>query len=262
MITCGVDVGARTTKAVLLADGRVAARAVEDTGGSPAVTARRVFEAVLRQAGSPAVEAVVATGYGRSGLDFAPVTVTEITCQARGARHAVPGARGILDVGGQDTKAIALDAEGRVRDFLMNDRCAAGTGRFLEVMAAAFGLGLEDAGRLALAAAEPLAISSTCTVFAESEVVSLRAAGHSSESILAGVHASVARRLKGMADRLAMEGPVVFTGGVARSAAAVEALRQVLGLEIIVPADPQTTGALGAALVAADRLGTTGVPAA
>jgi (R)-2-hydroxyacyl-CoA dehydratese activating ATPase len=257
MITCGIDVGARTTKAVVLVDGRVVARAVEDTGGSPAATARRVYETVLREAGSPAIEAAVATGYGRSGLDFAPVTVTEITCQARGARHAAPQARGILDVGGQDTKAIALDAEGRIRDFLMNDRCAAGTGRFLEVMAAAFGLSLDDAGRLAMTAAEPLALSSTCTVFAESEVVSLRAAGHPSEAILAGVHATVSRRLKSMADRLAMEGPVVFTGGVARSPAAVEALRQILGLEIIVPDDPQTTGALGAALVAADRVETT-----
>ena len=221
----------------------MAAEAIADTGGAPAATARQVFQAALRQAGVAAAQATVATGYGRSGLDFAPVTVTEITCQARGVRHLAPLARGILDVGGQDSKAIALDAEGRVRDFLMNDRCAAGTGRFLEVMAAAFGLGLDEAGRLALAAAEPLAISSTCTVFAESEVVSLRAAGRSTESILAGVHAAVARRLKGMVDRLAMEGPVVFTGGVARSPAAVEALRHVLGLEVIVPAGPQMTGA-------------------
>ncbi len=254
MVTGGIDIGARTTKAVILADGRVAAEILEDTGGAPAETARRVFEAALRQAGLTGVAMAVATGYGRGGLEFAPVTVTEITCQARGARHVAPAARGILDVGGQDTKAIALDPEGRVRDFLMNDRCAAGTGRFLEVMAAAFNLGLDEAGRLALAAAEPLPISSTCTVFAESEIISLKAAGHSSEAILAGVHAAVARRLKGMADRLAMEGPVVFTGGVARSAAAVEALRQVLGLEVFVPAHPQTTGAFGAALVAADRL--------
>jgi (R)-2-hydroxyacyl-CoA dehydratese activating ATPase len=254
MITCGIDVGARTTKAVVLADGQVVARILEDTGGAPAVAARRVFEAALRQAGAARVEAAVATGYGRGGLEFAPVTVTEITCQARGVRHLVPEARGILDVGGQDTKAIALDAEGRVRDFLMNDRCAAGTGRFLEVMAAAFNLSLEEAGRQALAAAQPLPIASTCTVFAESEVVSLRAAGHPSEAILAGVHAAVAGRLKGMVDRIAMEGPVVFTGGVACSAAAVAAVRRALAVDLRVPDHPQTTGALGAALVAADRL--------
>jgi (R)-2-hydroxyacyl-CoA dehydratese activating ATPase len=254
MLTCGLDIGARTTKAVLLADGRVIAAVVEDTGGGPAATARRVFEEALRQAGAGRVDLAVATGYGRGGLEFAPVTVTEITCQARGVRHLLPQACGILDVGGQDTKAIALDGEGRVRDFLMNDRCAAGTGRFLEVMAGVFGVSLHEAGRLALAAAEPLPISSTCTVFAESEVVSLRAAGHSCEAILAGVHASVARRLKGMADRLALEGPVAFTGGVARDPAAVEAVRRTLALEVLVPDSPQTTGALGAALVAADRL--------
>jgi (R)-2-hydroxyacyl-CoA dehydratese activating ATPase len=254
MITCGIDVGARTTKAVILADGRVAAEVVEGTGGAPAETARRVFRAALHEAGLAAVDGAVATGYGRGGLDFAPVTVTEITCQARGVRYRVPEARGILDVGGQDTKAIALDAEGRVRDFLMNDRCAAGTGRFLEVMAAAFHLNLDEAARLAMAAAAPLVIASTCTVFAESEVVSLRAAGHSSESILAGLHAAVAARLKGMADRLAMEGPVVFTGGVARNPAAVAAVSRAMGVDVIVPRSPQTTGALGAALVAADRL--------
>jgi (R)-2-hydroxyacyl-CoA dehydratese activating ATPase len=254
MITCGIDVGARTTKAVILVDGRVAAEGVEGTGGAPAETARRVFQAALHEAGLAAVDLAVATGYGRGGLDFAPVTVTEITCQARGVRHRVPEARGILDVGGQDTKAIALDAEGRVRDFLMNDRCAAGTGRFLEVMAAAFHLNLDEAARLAMAAAAPLTIASTCTVFAESEVVSLRAAGHSSESILAGLHAAVAARLKGMADRLALEGPVAFTGGVARNPAAVAAVSRAMGADVIVPPSPQTTGALGAALVAADRL--------
>lgn len=258
MITLGIDVGARTTKAVVLSDGLVVAQVVEDTGGAPAVTARRVFAVALHQAGAARAAMAVATGYGRGGLEFAPVTVTEITCQARGVRHLVPQARGILDVGGQDTKAIALDVEGRVRDFLMNDRCAAGTGRFLEVMAGAFNLSLADASRMALAAEEPLDIASTCTVFAESEVVSLRAAGHSSESILAGVHASVAKRLKGMADRIALEGPFVLTGGVACNLAMVEAVRAALGAEVLVPDHPQTTGALGAALVAADRLGMSG----
>jgi predicted CoA-substrate-specific enzyme activase len=253
MNTCGLDIGARTTKAVVLVDGRVAARIVADTGAQPAATARRVFEEALARAGLGKVEVAVATGYGRGGLDFAPVTVTEITCQARGVRHLVPGVRGILDVGGQDTKAIALDAGGRVRDFLMNDRCAAGTGRFLEVMAAAMGLAPDEAGRMALEAAEAIPIASTCTVFAESAVVSLRAQGHRMESILAGVYASVAARLKGMIDRLAMDGPVAFTGGVARNPAAVEALCRALGTRVVVPEHPQTTGALGAALAAMDR---------
>jgi predicted CoA-substrate-specific enzyme activase len=247
MITCGIDVGARTTKAAIVAAGRTLAEAVEDTGADPAATARRVFDAALAKAAvaEKDVAEVVATGYGRGGVAFASTTVTEITCQARGVQHLLPGTRGILDVGGQDTKAIALDEEGRVRDFLMNDRCAAGTGRFLEVMAGAFGL--------ALSATAPVAIASTCTVFAESEVVSLRAHGRSSADILAGVHAAVAARLKSMVDRIAMESPIVLTGGAARNAAAVEAVRRALRKDVRVPENPQTTGALGAALVAADR---------
>jgi predicted CoA-substrate-specific enzyme activase len=255
MITCGIDVGARTTKAAIVAAGRTLAEAVEDTGADPAATARRVFDAALAKAAvaEKDVAEVVATGYGRGGVAFASTTVTEITCQARGVQHLLPGTRGILDVGGQDTKAIALDEEGRVRDFLMNDRCAAGTGRFLEVMAGAFGVSLDEASRLALSATAPVAIASTCTVFAESEVVSLRAHGRSSADILAGVHAAVAARLKSMVDRIAMESPIVLTGGAARNAAAVEAVRRALRKDVRVPENPQTTGALGAALVAADR---------
>jgi predicted CoA-substrate-specific enzyme activase len=255
MITCGIDVGARTTKAVIVAAGRTLAEAVEDTGADPAATARLVFDAALAGAGvaEKNVAGIIATGYGRGCVAFAAATVTEITCQARGVQHLLPAVRGILDVGGQDTKAIALDEEGRVRDFLMNDRCAAGTGRFLEVMAGAFAVSLEEAGRLALSATAPVAIASTCTVFAESEIISLQAHGHSSADIMAGVHAAVAARLRSMVDRIAMEGPVVFTGGAARNSAAVEAVRRALGKEVRVPDNPQTTGALGAALVAADR---------
>ena len=255
MITCGIDAGARTTKAVVLADGQVRSRAIAPTGGDPAVTAARVLAEALEIAEIREADLAgfVATGYGRAVVPGAAVTITEITCQARGVRHEVPAARGILDVGGQDSKAIALDAAGQVRDFVMNDRCAAGTGRFLEVMASAFDLDLEEVARRALSAETAVPIASTCTVFAESEIVSLRGQGYASESILAGVHAAVASRLRGMAERVAMDGPVAFTGGVARNPAAVEALRRALSAEVVVPAHPQTTGALGAALLAADR---------
>jgi len=258
MMTCGIDVGARTTKAVVLADGRIAARVVEFTGSDPAATARRVFDAALSSAGVSERDlvATAATGYGRGAAAPAALTITEITCQARGVRHVAPEVCGILDVGGQDSKAIALDSGGQVRDFAMNDRCAAGTGRFLEVMANAFGMDLDAAARCALSAERPVPIASTCTVFAESEVVSLRAQGHAREAILAGVHAAVASRLRGMADRIAMYGPVAFTGGVARNRAAVDALRRAMSVEVIVPDHPQTTGALGAALLAADRSAT------
>jgi len=255
MLTCGIDVGARTTKAVVLADGVVRGRAIAATGSDPADAARRVFAEALDGAGGRAgdLARTVATGYGRSMADMADTRVTEITCQARGVRHAAAGVRGILDVGGQDSKAIALDAAGQVRDFVMNDRCAAGTGRFLEVMAQVFDMDLEEVARRALAAEAPVHLASTCTVFAESEVVTLRAQGHACEDILAGLHAAVAARLKGMAERVAMDGPVAFTGGVARNRAAVEAVRQALAAEVLVPADPETTGALGAALLAAER---------
>ena len=255
MITCGLDVGARTTKAVVLANGTVRARVVAPTGAGAAETAARVLAEALREAGAGRADlaALVATGYGRAVVDGASATITEITCQARGVRHVVPEVRGILDVGGQDSKAIALEADGQVRDFAMNDRCAAGTGRFLEVMASAFDMDLEEAARRAVSAEAAVPLASTCTVFAESEVVSLRGQGYPSEAILAGVHAAVAARLRGMAQRVAMDGPVAFTGGVARNAAAVEALRRTLEAEVVVPDHPQTTGALGAALLAADR---------
>lgn len=258
MITCGIDAGARTTKAVVLADGRVRARAIAPTGGDAAETAARVLAEALQRAGvrQADLDRVVATGYGRAVVPAATVTITEITCQAWGVRHVLPAARGILDVGGQDSKAIALDAAGQVRDFVMNDRCAAGTGRFLEVMASAFDLDLDEAARRALSAETAVPMASTCTVFAESEIVSLRGQGYGSEAILAGVHAAVASRLQGMAERVAMDGPVAFTGGVALNPAAVEAVRRTLAAEVVVPAHPQTTGALGAALLAADRAAT------
>jgi len=258
MITCGIDAGARTTKAAILADGQVRARTIAPTGGDAADTAARVLAEALEETGirQSDLAGLVATGYGRAVVAGATVTVTEITCQAWGVRHEAPAARGILDVGGQDSKAIALDGAGQVRDFAMNDRCAAGTGRFLEVMASAFDLGLEEAARRALSAEAAAPIASTCTVFAQSEIVSLRGQGQSSESILAGVHAAVASQLRGMAERVALDGPVAFTGGVARNPAAVEALRRALPAEVVVPAHPQTTGALGAALLAAARAST------
>jgi len=256
MMTCGIDVGARTTKAVVLVDGIVRARALDSTGSDAAATAKRVFAEVLEGAGGRQADLAqtVATGYGRAMAHMAGSTVTEITCQARGVRHVAPEVRGILDVGGQDSKAIALDSDGQVRDFAMNDRCAAGTGRFLEVMAHVFGMDLEEVARQALAAKAPIPIASTCTVFAESEVVNLRAQGHRCEAILAGLHAAVAARLKGMAERVALDRPVAFTGGVARNRAAVEAVRQALATDVIVPEHPETTGALGAALLAAERV--------
>ena len=195
---------------------------------------------------------VVATGYGRIAVPFASKKVTEITCHARGAYHLFPQTRTVIDIGGQDSKVIRLGKDGRVVDFVMNDKCAAGTGRFLEVMARALEVSLEDMGRLSDLARERLTISSMCTVFAESEVVSLIAEGHPKEDIIRGLHDAVSERVAGMAERVGLENGVTMTGGVAKNAGVVRSLEERLGVKISRPEEPQIVGALGAALIAAD----------
>lgn len=230
---------------------------IADTGHDPARTGRRLFEEALRAIGAQPgdVACTVATGYGRAALPFATATVTEITCHARGVQHCFPDARTIVDIGGQDSKVIALDERGSVSDFAMNDRCAAGTGRFLEIVARILDLDLDQLGEVAARATQPVAITSMCAVFAESEVVGLLARGTRREDVLAGVHASVASRVATLASRLRVGPPAVFTGGVAKNAAMVKALAAALSLELSVPPEPQITGALGAALIAAERAG-------
>lgn len=253
MITAGIDIGSISAKAAIVADGQVAGTAVLPTGFQAAAAARKVFEAALAQAGldAGAVGGIVATGYGRAAVDFAGRTVTEITCHAAGAVHLDPGVRAVIDIGGQDSKAIALDDQGRVKDFAMNDKCAAGTGRFLEVMARAMETDLDQFGRLSLAADRPAAISSLCTVFAESEVISLIAKGEERERIIAGIHAAIAARVMAMAGRVGIRPPVMLTGGVARNVGLVKALENLLGSALIVSPHAQVNGAIGAALLAA-----------
>jgi predicted CoA-substrate-specific enzyme activase len=196
----------------------------------------------------------MATGYGRSlfEISYDSPTVTEIKAHARGARAFFPEARTVLDIGGQDSKAMALFANGRVKKFEMNDRCAAGTGKFMEIMARALGFDIETFGREALLAERDLNISSMCTVFAESEVTSLIARGQSPREIARGLHASVVRRVAGMISRVAADGNLVFTGGVAKNPCICTLLEQKLGCKVMVPEDPQCVGALGAALLAAE----------
>jgi predicted CoA-substrate-specific enzyme activase len=186
-------------------------------------------------------------------VDFPADRVTEITCHAKGAHYTNPQVRTVIDLGGQDSKAIAVDAGGKVRDFVMNDKCSAGTGRFLEVMAHALEIGLDDLGPLSLESGSPAAISSVCTVFAESEVVSRVAEGVSKVDIVAGIHQAIASRIYAMAARIPIEQEIVMTGGVAWNQGVVRALENRFGSGIIVPEMPQHTGALGAALIAADK---------
>ena len=255
MIVAGIDIGSVATKAALLDAGRVVGRGMCLTAADPRKAAETALEAALAEAGLPRAKIgrTMATGYGRRAVKIADDAVTEITAAARGAHGAFGQDVGlIIDLGGQDTKTIALDAEGRVRDFLMNDKCAAGTGKFLEAMAHVLGLSIEELAEIAAAGADsPAVLSSTCTVFAESEVISLVHRGVPVGQIAAGLHAAIAGRIAAMAEQVGRSEDAVFIGGGARNGAMRIALENALGAAIRVPDYPQFTVAAGAALIAA-----------
>jgi len=249
----GVDIGSLTVKAVLLdSESRMLAQGVAPAGyGGQETAADLVAHLLQEQNLAPADLAYrVVTGYGRVRFNAADEEVSEISCHARGAFHLCPAARTVLDIGGQDSKAIRLDARGRVLDFAMNDKCAAGTGRFLEVMAAALQVAIEELGPLALQSQHPVSISSTCTVFAESEAVSHIARGAARQDVAAGLQRAIASRVLGLAARVGLEPEVVATGGVALNTGLIAALAELCAMHITVPTHPQTVGALGAALYA------------
>lgn len=256
MLTAGVDVGSLATKAAVL-DTRSAAvlgGACLPSGPDPAETARKALERALAAAEIEYGElsGIIATGYGRARLDFAPATVTEITCAARGAHLLDPAARTVIDIGGQDSKVVRLDQGGYATDFAINDRCAAGTGRFLEVMAEALGTTVAEFDELALSAASPAKITRTCTVFAESEVVGLLAGGVEPSCIAAGLCRAVAERTAHLAGQVGVRAPVMLVGGVARNTAVAADLGRLLETDLTVPEDPQLVVAIGAAVVAAE----------
>ena len=257
MICAGIDAGSRTIKVVLVdADSLdVVASGVMDQGIHQDALAQELFDRLLDEKKIPAedVRSVVATGYGRKLIHQADETITEITCQAWGVHQRSSDARAIVDIGGQDSKFLRLDANGQVEDFVMNDRCAAGTGRFLEVVATRLGVKLESLGELAAKSQKAAVISSMCVVFAETEITGLLASGMAPEDIAAGVQASIAARVASMARRNAIS-PVVFTGGVALVPGMDRALESALGRPIAIVPDPQLTAALGAAVLAATRL--------
>lgn len=247
----GVDIGSLTVKVVLINEnskiiGHTKARA----GFSGRIIATRLKEELLAESGLAAehVAATVATGYGRVTFP-SDREVSEITCQAKGISHLFPGARTVIDIGGQDSKVITL-SNGKVLDFTMNDKCAAGTGRFLEVMASALEIGWQEIGELVSSSHNPTKISSFCTVFAESEIISQVSAGELKSDILAGVCDSVASRVASMTRRTGLEPEIVFTGGVALNQGVVKALSQQLGFPLLVSPEPVITAALGAALFA------------
>jgi predicted CoA-substrate-specific enzyme activase len=253
----GVDVGSTQTKAVVIDEARrIVARALVDTGANVTRAAERAFQEALQANGvrELEVEYVVGTGYGRYKVTFGNTQVTEISCHGRGAAHLFPGTRTVLDMGGQDTKAIRVSPAGDIVDFCMNDKCAAGTGRFLGAAASALELGLSELGPTALRGERPVKISTTCTVFAESEVLSWLGKGKRIEDILLGVHQSIATRSVGLLRRVGIEAQVTFTGGVAKNPAMIACLNERLGLPVNVSDESHYIGALGAALFAMDRI--------
>jgi predicted CoA-substrate-specific enzyme activase len=248
----GIDIGSTMTKVVIMNQSTLAS-VIGPTGPEHRKLANRVMEEALTQAGLAFEEItyLVATGYGRINVPFADRQITEISCHARGVVHLLPGVRTVIDIGGQDSKGIKLK-EGRAVDFVMNDKCAAGTGRFLEVTAESLGVSLEEMGRLALEAENKVEISSTCTVFAAQEVVAKLSEGAALADIIAGLHEAIATRIYGMVRRLKIEREVALTGGGAKNIGLVKALEARLGFPVLLPPEPLLTGAIGAALLGRD----------
>jgi len=262
LCVAGVDVGSTLTK-VVVHNGDFLASVIDRTQVDYVGAAQRLLAEALGRAGrSPDdLACVVATGYGRRRLPFASREITEITCHARGVRELFPAARTVIDIGGQDAKGIKLGPQGKVVNFAMNDKCAAGTGRFLEVMASSLGLSLDELGTRGLGGGSPVSVSSICTVFAEQEVAQHLAAGVPVEDVLAGLHAALASRIVVMVRRLGIEQQVILTGGCARNPALVRALEERLGTPVVTPPEPMFTGALGAALLAREAVERGEVPA-
>ena len=255
----GVDVGSTQTKAVIIDDGlRIVGQSLIDTGANVTLAAERAYEIALAEADireeQEGVGFIIGTGYGRYRVTFGDAQTTEISCHARGAAQMFPGTRTVLDMGGQDTKAIKVSTNGEVLDFSMNDKCAAGTGRFLGAAAVALDIPLDDLGPTALLSDRPQRISTTCTVFAESEILSWLGKGKKTEDILLGVHQSVGSRAMALLSRVGIEPEVTFTGGVARNAGMVQVISDLLGFPVNHSEESHFMGALGAALFAMDRI--------
>jgi predicted CoA-substrate-specific enzyme activase len=248
----GVDIGSTMTKVVLIDKSSNLLSAIKGpTGPEYRQLANEVMRQALEQASLQIddISYIVATGYGRLNVPFADRQITELSCHARGVSSLFLNVRTAIDIGGQDAKCMKID-NGRLTNFVMNDKCAAGTGRFLEVTAATLGIKLEDMGDISLKATKKIQISNLCTIFAQQEVVALLSRGEKLENILAGLHDALASRVAALARRLGIEPDLVLTGGVAKNTGMVRAMKESLGCEIFVPEEPLLTGALGAAILA------------
>lgn len=252
MLACGLDIGSTTIEIVLLEGRSVVGKCMALSGASPAEHAKRALEGLLEEVRleRSAIARIITTGFGRNYFAQADRAISEITCHAAGVVSEIPEARTIIEIGGQDSKMMRLDQRGLVQDFVMNDRCAAGTGKFIETVARTLSIPVEMTGEAGLRADKPHEISSMCAVFAETEIVGLLHQGASLESVLRGVFNAVARRILGMSGRIGLQNDVVFTGGVAKNVGVRKALAEITGHAIRVPSEPQFTGALGAAILA------------
>jgi len=247
----GIDLGSTMTKVVIMdMGGSIRSRVIGPTGAEHRRLANKVTEQALEEANLSfdEITLVVATGYGRISVPFADRQITELTCHAKGVASFFPSVRTALDIGGQDAKALKI-RDGKLINFAMNDKCAAGTGRFLEVIADALGIKLEELGSLSSKSKNKVQISNTCTVFAQQEVISHLTNGVALEDIVAGLHDAVASRAVGLIRKLKLEPDVVFTGGVAMNSGVVNAVREYLGCEVLVPQEPLLSGAIGAAII-------------
>jgi predicted CoA-substrate-specific enzyme activase len=257
MIVAGIDLGSLATKTIIMdASKKILSYNILRSGPVYEGVAETSMSEALKLAGlrKDDISYIVSTGYGRRRAPFADAEITEITCHARGAKESFPQTHTIIDIGGQDSKAILIDDRGGVVNFIMNDKCAAGTGRFLEVMAGSLEVSLEEMGELSSQSEKDVEVSSTCTVFAESEVVSLRAQGCDKIDIIAALHRAIARRISGMVGQLGLREKVAMTGGVAKNIGVVQELEKKLHTNILVPKEPQINGALGAAFIALERI--------
>ena len=263
-LSAGVDVGSTQTKAVIINEGlEIVGRSLIDTGANVVQAAEKSYLNALNDSGRREEEVtyVIGTGYGRYKVTFGDTQVTEISCHGRGAVHMFPDTRTVLDMGGQDTKAIAVSETGEIVDFCMNDKCAAGTGRFLGAASMALDIPLDELGVTALKSEKPVKISTTCTVFAESEVLSWLGKGKKIEDILLGVHKSISSRSISLLRRVGLNQQITFTGGVAKNIGMVEVLNENIGKELNVSNESHFMGALGAALFAMDHIKTSRIPA-
>ncbi len=254
MITAGIDLGAKTTKAVILSDGKVIGRSMVLTGFEQEEAADRALADALAQAQASKsdIGTIVATGAGRKAVPWVQADVTEVSADARGMVFLVPTARTVIDIGAEEARAIKCTPEGKVAAFVVNEKCAAGAGTFVEAMARALELRLEEMGPLSLTSTVAVPMNAQCTVFAESEVISLIHQKTAKPDIVRAVHDAIASRTISMARRLGAEKDVALIGGLAHNVGFIDALRRGLELEVVVPSDPEFIGALGAALVAQD----------